>query len=246
MTYSKEFRELIKDDTLAFSNYLKKENFTKEYFESVEKISEKLIESLRYFIQVYKESLSQEEISKREELKESVSQFGKLISYFDSFFRGIEAGIIIYLGIYLIDKNLKKNGFKLKDIFLNKLPSVFLGFMDEILYTISTNKEGKIPLINFKIPNFNDEVNKRRGCPIIQKFQNGSFQLRVYREFCEIFEKIIELFSYETNIYEEARRNNNLDRTKIQNPYRLLIGDMPFNREFLLSNPETFEEIKKI
>ena len=245
MVYSKEFRELIRDDTLAFLNFLKKENFTKEYFENVDMIPKKLIEKLEYFIEVYKKSLSEEELSRRERFKQSrFIEIASMVDYFGGFFHGARSSIHTYFRLYLIDKNLKKNGFKLKDIFLNKLPSVSLVFMDEILYVIKGNKEGKIPLINFKIPNFNDKVNKGHSCPITQKFENGAFQLNVYREFCEIFEKIIELFSYEINTYEEARRNNNLDRTKIQNGYRLLIGDMPFNREFLLSNPETFEEIK--
>ena len=254
--YPKELTDLVKQDCFIILNQLK--NLCSELeipenleFEHITSIKIEVMEIVNKLIPKFLSELDLEKLRLRTILcvKHTKQNMEKVESPYFHFLRnGFGTAINVYLRLYLININLNKNNFKIKESFLRKIPLSSIEDIPNNENLVSLQKPSNID--NFRddyIPFLNDKmfVFSNGRCPIIGHFEGFCFSHFSYEFFFLIFEEIISKnFGEKIQIFKEKINELNPSLIKrIPVFYRFFLGLIPFNKEHLEKYKKVFEKI---
>ena len=257
--YPKELTDLVKKDCFIILNELKNlcsniKIYKNSQFDQVWNIESEIRILKDSLISELLSNLSPEELKLRIDLclqhtKQDLKQDCEKDSPYFYFLRsGIGTATEIYLNLYLINNNLNKNGFRLKESFLRKIPLSSMNDLKSNSDIVSLQKpshlddfqDDYISFLNDKMFIFLDGM-----CPIMGPFGNLCFSQFSYETFFSIFDEIIsKIYRRRINEYEEKRDEFTPETIKrIPVFYKFFLGLIPFNIEHLEKHNDVFEKI---
>ena len=257
--YSKELTDLVKEDCFIILNQLKSscsdiKIYKNSQFSHIQNIENEISILKDSLLSNLLSTLSPEELKLRIDLclkhtKQNLKTDCEKDSPYFYFLRsGFGTATEIYLRLYLININLEKNGFRLKESFLRKVPLSSINNIKSNKDIISLQKpshmddfkEDYMPFLNEKMFIFSSG-----GCPIMGSYDGLCFSQFSYETFFSIFEEVIS-----KNFGERIQALKDVIQTlnptlikKIPVFYRFFLGLIPFNKEHLEKHSDVFEKI---
>ena len=262
-SYSKEFRKVVQEDCFNILNILEN-NFDGyqiqiDYFKSsIKDIRIEFKTLINSILLNYLETLRQEEKDRRELIGIQETKQKRIAGniffvesrkvYSEILISGFGTAIDFYFMLYLINKNLIKNNYKITENFLDNIPISNVNDLQVNIDIISPkishkDENGKIHI--YYIEFLHEKVFQKTSgssCPISGKL-NGIIINKLSREvFFSFFERSI--YKKYNSVLEDYEKNlETIDIVKIPIVFAFLLGLVSFNKEHLDNNKEIFEKI---
>ena len=260
-SYSREFRKVVQEDCFNILNILENSfdgyEIKIDYFSSsIKDIRIEFKTLINSILLNYLEKLELREKDRRESLSIQETRQERIVNnpyfvesgkvYSEVLSSGFGTAINFYFMLYLINKNLNKNSYKITESFLDNIPISNINDLDVNIDIISPKisyEDGKTHI------HYTEFLHKKvfqktsgSSCPISGKF-DGIIMNKFSREvFFSFFENsIYRKYNYVLEAYEKSLET--IDIIKIPMVFAFLLGLVSFNKEHLDNNKDVFEKI---